>query len=86
MRTNKPATTVEQIFPAQQGLISATDTSGNITYCNDKFSKISGFSRKEIIGSPHNLIRHPDMPPAVFAVMWSYLKAGKTRETTQGRL
>lgn len=77
MRTNKPITTVEQTFPAQQRLISATDPSGKITYCNDEFSKISGFSREELIGSPHNLIRHPDMPPAVFGVMWSYLKAGK---------
>ena len=77
MRANKPVTTVEQTFPAQQRLISATDPSGKITYCNDEFTKISGFSRDELIGSPHNLIRHPDMPPAVFGVMWSYLKTGK---------
>ncbi len=78
MRINKPVTTVEQTFLAQQRLISATDTKGHITYCNDEFVNISGFSREELIGSPHNLIRHPDMPPAVFGVMWSYLKAGKS--------
>lgn len=78
MRTNKPITAVEQTFPAQQRLISATDPSGKITYCNEEFSKISGFSREELMGSPHNLVRHPDMPPAVFGLMWSYLKAGKS--------
>lgn len=73
-----PVTTVEQTFPAQKRLISATDPSGKITYCNEEFSKISGFSREELMGSPHNLVRHPDMPPAVFGLMWSYLKAGKS--------
>ncbi|WP_300650778.1 PAS domain-containing methyl-accepting chemotaxis protein [Pseudomonas sp.] len=69
---------VERTFPAEQRLISTTDASGNITYCNDEFVKISGFSQGELIGSPHNLVRHPDMPAAVFGVMWGYLKAGKS--------
>ncbi|MEG1689961.1 MAG: PAS domain-containing protein, partial [Hafnia sp.] len=73
MRTTHPITTVEQIFPAQQRLISATDASGNITYCNAEFATMSGFSQAELIGSSHNLVRHPDMPPAVFALMWQYL-------------
>ncbi|WP_284407886.1 PAS domain S-box protein, partial [Pseudomonas putida] len=64
MRSNLPVTTVEQIFPVQQRLISATDTNGNISYVNDEFMKISGYSREELLGSPHNLVRHPDMPPA----------------------
>jgi aerotaxis receptor len=78
LRSNLSVTTVEQTFPAQQRLISATDASGKITYCNDEFTRISGYSRDELLGSPHNLVRHPDMPPAVFGLMWSYLKAGKS--------
>lgn len=78
MRINRPITTVEQTFPAQQRLISATDASGKIIYCNNEFASISGYSREELMGSPHNLVRHPDMPPAVFGLMWGYLKAGKS--------
>jgi len=78
LRATQTITPVEHIFPAQQRLISATDSSGKITYCNDEFAKISGYSREELVGSPHNLVRHPDMPAAVFGMMWSYLKAGKS--------
>ncbi|MFC3609725.1 methyl-accepting chemotaxis protein [Stutzerimonas tarimensis] len=78
MRNNGPVTNVERTFPAEQRLISATDTHGNILYCNDEFERISGYSRDELLGSPHNLVRHPDMPEAVFALMWRYLKAGKS--------
>ena len=51
---------------------------GTITYCNDEFCSISGYSREELLNSPHRMVRHPDMPAAVFAVMWSHLKAGKS--------
>jgi aerotaxis receptor len=78
LKENLPVTQREFIFPTEQRLISATDTQGKITYCNDEFVAVSGFSREELIGSPHNLVRHPDMPEAVFAHMWSYLKAGKS--------
>jgi len=78
LRATQTITPVEQIFPAQQRLISATDSSDKITYCNDEFTKISGYSRQELVGSPHNSVRHPDMPSAVFGMMWSYLKAGKS--------
>ncbi|UYP84325.1 methyl-accepting chemotaxis protein [Pseudomonas asiatica] len=78
MRLNLPVTPVEQRFPPDQRLISATDTSSLITYCNPEFAAISGYSEAELIGSPHNLVRHPDMPPAVYQLMWSYLKAGKS--------
>jgi len=74
----KHVTQTEQTFPVEQRLISATDTKGKITYCNEEFARISGFSQAELIGSPHNLVRHPDMPAAVFGLMWSYLKAGKS--------
>ncbi len=78
MKKNLPITHREQEFPAEQRLISATDSNGNLTYCNDEFIAVSGFSRSELIGSPHNIVRHPDMPEAVFAHMWSYLKSGKS--------
>ncbi|MNM42416.1 Aerotaxis receptor [compost metagenome] len=78
MRFNLPVTPVEQCFPPDQRLISATDTASLITYCNPEFAAISGYSEAELIGSPHNLVRHPDMPEAVFELMWRYLKAGKS--------
>lgn len=74
----KKITNTEQLFHASERLISATDTNGKIIYCNDEFVRISGFSQSELIGSPHNLVRHPDMPSAVFGLMWKYLKAGKS--------
>ncbi|MEA5674245.1 PAS domain-containing methyl-accepting chemotaxis protein [Pseudomonas sp. MH2] len=76
MRNNQPITQRERTFPAQQRLISTTNAKGVITYCNDAFIEISGFSREELTGAPHNLVRHPDVPPAVFAHMWQTLKQG----------
>ncbi len=77
MRKNLPVTQREVTVPEGMRLISTTSLKGVITYCNDDFEKISGFTRDELIGQAHNLIRHPDMPPAVFADMWEYLKTGK---------
>lgn len=76
MRNNQPVTQRERTFPAQQRLISTTDAKGVITYCNDAFVDISGYSKEELIRSPHNLVRHPDVPSAVFAHMWGTLKQG----------
>ncbi len=78
MRLNLPVTSIEQTFGDDQRLISATDTASNITYCNAEFAAMSGFSQAELIGSPHNLVRHPDMPAVVFQQMWQYLKAGQS--------
>jgi aerotaxis receptor len=76
MRNNQPVTQRERTFPAQQRLISTTDARGVITYCNDAFIEISGFSKDELITSPHNTVRHPDVPSAVFEHMWATLKQG----------
>ncbi|MDR0276922.1 MAG: methyl-accepting chemotaxis protein [Paucimonas sp.] len=77
MRKNLPVTEQERSFPPGQRLISTTDLDSRITYCNDAFVDISGFTREELIGQPHNLVRHPDMPPPVFAHMWETIKGGK---------
>jgi aerotaxis receptor len=77
MRNNQPITQRERTFPAQQRLISTTDAKGLITYCNDAFTEISGFTREELIKAPHNMVRHPDVPSAVFEHMWSTLKLGQ---------
>ncbi|OBP16608.1 hypothetical protein A5320_04220 [Rheinheimera sp. SA_1] len=77
MRQNLPVTTRERTFATEQRLISATDVQGNIQFCNDAFVDVSGFTREELIGKPHNLVRHPDMPEPVFAGMWDYLKKGQ---------
>ncbi|TBU93541.1 methyl-accepting chemotaxis protein [Stutzerimonas kirkiae] len=77
MRNNQPVTQHEYSFPDQQRLISTTNLKGQISYCNDIFAEVSGFTRAELINAPHNLIRHPDVPPAVFAHMWQTLQQGK---------
>ena len=77
MRNNQPVTQREISLAPQQKLISATDVRGVITYCNDAFVDISGFNRADLIGAPQNIVRHPDVPPAIFAHMWSALKQGQ---------
>src|SRR5690606_30201847 len=77
MRKNLPITQHERVYPADRRLISTTDLKGRITYCNEAFIEICGFSREELMRAPHNLVRHPDVPPAVFAHMWETLKAGR---------
>ena len=77
MRVNLPVTEHERVFPAEQRLISTTDLDSRITYCNDAFVAISGFTYDELIGQPHNMVRHPDMPPGVFIHMWHTIKQGK---------
>ncbi|MFJ2523356.1 methyl-accepting chemotaxis protein [Pseudomonas capeferrum] len=77
MRMNLPVTEHERTFSSDQRLISTTDLNSRITYCNDAFVAISGFTYDELVGQPHNLVRHPDMPPAVFGHMWDTIKQGK---------
>lgn len=77
MRNNQPVT--QQNYPVREdcAIISHTDAKGHLVYVNDDFVDYSGYAREELLGQPHNIIRHPDMPPQVFADMWSSLKAGQ---------
>jgi PAS domain S-box-containing protein len=63
-------TNVETYFDADDIIVSKTDLKGRITYANTVFCQISGFTLPELIGAPHSLIRHPDMPRAVFKLLW----------------
>ena len=76
MKNNQPVTQREIPFPPDTYLVSRTDLKGIITYANDAFVDISGFSREELIGSSHNIVRHPDMPQAAFADLWATVKQG----------
>ncbi|MFA7243283.1 MAG: methyl-accepting chemotaxis protein [Sulfuricellaceae bacterium] len=76
MKINQPVSQVEIPFPHEKYLVSKTDLKGAITYANDAFVEISGFSRAELIGKNHNLVRHPDMPPQAFADLWRTVKEG----------
>lgn len=76
MRENHPVTIVEYEIPEGLTLVSRTDLNGTIVECNDSFEIASGFSRDELIGEPHNLVRHPDVPAVVFKDMWMTLQQG----------
>lgn len=77
MKTNLPVTQKEILLGAGQSIVSTTDLKGTITYINRIFLDISGFAENELLGQPHNIVRHPDMPPEAFADFWNTLKAGR---------
>ena len=77
MRNNQPVTQRQYEFPDDATLMSTTDASSYVTYANEAFVAVSGFTREEITGQPHNFVRHPDMPTEAFADMWSTLKGGE---------
>lgn len=76
MRDNQPVTQHAYVFPADQTLISITDLKGRITYCNANFITVSGFAAPELLGQPHNIVRHPDMPEETFRDMWETIQTG----------
>lgn len=78
MRNNQLVTDEEYIIPKDVTLVTKTDLQGNITEVNDAFEIASGFSKEELLGSPHNIVRHPDVPAAVFKDLWQTIKAGGT--------
>ncbi|MFZ4702764.1 MAG: Tar ligand binding domain-containing protein, partial [Candidatus Methylumidiphilus sp.] len=77
MKINMPVTDKEYPIEESISIVSKTDPKGVITYANEDFVRISGFSREELIGKSHNTVRHPDVPPEFFEDLWKSLKAGR---------
>ena len=78
MRNNLPVTGRCFAYPTGVTLVSVTDLKGRITYCNPAFVAVSGFSREELLGQPHNIVRHPEMPAEAFRDLWQTVQAGQT--------
>lgn len=66
----------EITFAEDEIIVSKTDLQGRITYANDVFQRVSGYTERELLGAPHSILRHPDMPRSVFALLWSRIQAG----------
>ncbi len=77
MKINQPNTQVEKPYPKGQYLVSKTNLKGITTYANDAYLELSGFTREELIGKNHNVVRHPDMPPQAFQHLWDTIKTGR---------
>ncbi|EWH01037.1 methyl-accepting chemotaxis protein [Halomonas sp. BC04] len=77
MRSDLPITQVEYPLADDDLLISRTNLKGQITYANPAFVRVSGFGLEELLGANHNLVRHPDMPPAAFANFWATIQRGE---------
>ena len=78
MRRNTPVTQNEYLLNAGSTLMSTTDIKSHITYANSAFIEASGYKEEHLLGEPHNLIRHPDMPAEAFGDMWFTLQQGET--------
>jgi len=74
---NRPNPIDEEVEFDGRSLITETDLKGNITFVNRKFIEMTGYSKQEAIGQPHNILRHPDMPKVAFEGMWKIIKEGK---------
>ncbi len=70
-------TGVAKFFQRDEMIVTKTDLTGHITYANSVFLRVSGYPESEMLGQPHNIIRHPGMPKAVFRMMWSTLRSGQ---------
>lgn len=76
MRSNLPVSQQEFPFPSGRTLVSTTDLKGRILHCNAAFIQVSGYNADELLGQPHNLIRHPDMPEEAFRDLWDTVARG----------
>ncbi|MDP1557908.1 MAG: methyl-accepting chemotaxis protein [Nitrosomonas sp.] len=77
MRVNLPVSNIEYPIGDDTLIVSTTDTKGRITYVNQTFIEVSGFTEDELLGKAHNIVRHPDMPPEAFIDLWKTLQTGK---------
>ena len=78
MRINKPVINNEVLIPPGQTLVTKTDTKGIINYINNAFVDVAGYSEEELMGQPHNVIRHPEVPSEAFRDLWDTIESGKT--------
>ncbi|AWJ90418.1 chemotaxis protein [Azospirillum baldaniorum] len=74
---DRTLTGVERFFDADEVIVSKTDLKGRITYANRVFQRVAGYSEAELMGAPHSIVRHPDMPRCVFKLLWDTLGAGQ---------
>ena len=77
MEFNESEFLIETTVPEGELIISRTDLNGNITYANETFCEISGYVLEELLGKRHSIVRHPDMPAAIFQELWSTLQEKK---------
>ena len=77
MRSNQPVTNVEFDYASDIAIISHTDAKGIISFVNDDFVEVSGFAAEELLGQPHSIVRHPDMPAEAFRDLWATIKSGR---------
>lgn len=68
---------IERTFGADEIIVSKTDPKGRLIYANEVFLRLAGYSEAEIIGQPHNVIRHPEMPRCIFKLLWETIQSGK---------
>lgn len=73
---NVTPTGVERFFPEDEIIVSKTDLKGHIIYANETFLTIADFTESEVLGQPHNIIRHPDMPRCIFKLLWDTIRSG----------
>ncbi len=77
MKQNNSLTGVEQFFEENELIVSKTDLKGKLTYCNDVFLRLAGYTEQECLGQPHSMIRHPDMPRCIFGLLWETIQDGR---------
>ncbi|MCW8837023.1 MAG: PAS domain-containing protein [Rhodospirillales bacterium] len=70
-------TGVERFFDDDEFIVSKTDLKGRITYANRVFSRVAGYTQQEVLGAPHSIVRHPDMPRCVFKLLWDTIQDGR---------
>jgi len=75
--TRPIATDIEIKLDSKKMIVSKTDVTGKIIYGNEYFCELSGYKESELISSPHSILRHPDMPRAIFKLMWDHLNSGR---------
>lgn len=76
MKPNRTPTHVERLLPDNSYIVSKTDLKGRVTYANRIFMEMAGYTEDELLGTQHNIIRHPDMPRGAFKVLWDTVQQG----------